>query len=128
MWVAAGLDPRQARSYRTHPHRHGDRQMPLTTMTGTEFNRDVSKAKRQARHGPVVITSRGKAEHVLLSMEAYVALTRQEASIADSLAMPEAADVDFEPPRLQVGAYRPATLGERVGHVLYAGSRMGGWR
>ena len=91
-------------------------------------NRDVSKAKRQARHGPVVITSRGKAEHVLLSMEAYVALTRQEVGIVDSLAMPEAADVDFEPPRLQVGAYRPATLGECVGHVLYAGSRMGGWR
>ena len=61
-------------------------------------------------------------------METYVALTRQEASIVDSLAMPEAADVDFEPPRLQVDAYRPATLGEHVGHVLYAGSRMGGWR
>ena len=26
-------------------------------MTGREFNRHVSKAKRQARHGPVVITS-----------------------------------------------------------------------
>ena len=79
-------------------------------MTGREFNRDVSKAKRQARHGPVVITSRGKAAHVLLTMEAYVAMTRQEASILDSLAMPEAADIDFEPPQLQTGAYRPATL------------------
>ena len=29
----------------------------VTTMTGREFNRHVSKAKRQARHGPVVITS-----------------------------------------------------------------------
>ncbi len=84
--------------------------MPISTMTGREFNRDVSKAKRQARRGPVVITSRGRAAHVLLTMEEYVALTRQEASIADLLAMPEAADIDFEPPRLQAGAYRPATL------------------
>lgn len=79
-------------------------------MTSREFNRDVSKAKRQARHGPVVITSRGKAEHMLLSMDEYVALTRQEPSIVDLLAMPEAADVDFEPPRLQGSAYRPAVL------------------
>ena len=84
--------------------------MPITTMTGREFNRDVSKAKRQARHGPVVITSRGKAAHVLLSMEEYVALTKREANVAELLAMPEAADVDFDLPRLKAGLYRPAAL------------------
>lgn len=84
--------------------------MPITTMTGREFNRDVSKAKRLARQGPVVITSRGKAAHVLLTMEEYVALTQREANIVDLLAMPEAEDIDFEPPRMRDGVYRPAAL------------------
>ena len=84
--------------------------MAITTMTGREFNRDVSKAKRQASRGPVVITSRGRAAHVLLTMEEYVALRKQDASIADLLAMPEAADVEFDPPRLSGGIYRPAEL------------------
>ena len=84
--------------------------MAVTTMTGREFDRDVSKAKRQARDGPVVITSRGKAAHVLLTVEEYVALTKQEANIVDLLAMPEAADIDFEPPRMRAGVYRAAAL------------------
>ena len=84
--------------------------MPITTMTGREFNRDVSRAKRQAHEGPVVITSRGKAAHVLLTIEEYVALTQREANIVDLLAMPEAADIDFEPPRMRDGVYRPADL------------------
>ena len=84
--------------------------MAVTTMTGREFNRDVSKAKRQANKGPVVITSRGRAAHVLLTIGEYMALTKQDASITDLLAMPEAADIAFEPPRLQAGMYRPADL------------------
>ena len=67
-------------------------------MSGKAFNRDVSKAKRQAREGAVVTTTRGRAAHA------------QQASIVDLLAMPEAADIDFEPPRLHTGAYRPAAL------------------
>lgn len=84
--------------------------MALITMTGREFNRDVSKAKRQARNGPVVITSRGRAAHVLLSIEEYVALTKPDASIVDLLAMPESEHIEFEPPRLGAGMYRPADL------------------
>ena len=84
--------------------------MAVTTMTGREFNRDVSKAKRQAKQGPVVITSRGRTAHVLLTIEEYVALTKQDASIVDLLAMPEAADIEFEPPRLHAGMCRPADL------------------
>ena len=84
--------------------------MAVTTMTGSEFNRDVSRAKRQASEGPVVITTHGQATHVLLTIEEYAALTKQDASIADLLAMPEAADIAFEPPRLNTGMYRPAAL------------------
>ena len=84
--------------------------MTVTTMTGREFNRDVSKAKRQAKRGPVVITSRGRAAHVLLTIEAYASLTKQDARMADLLAMPEAAGIEFDPPRLPGGMYRPADL------------------
>ena len=82
--------------------------MVITTMIGREFNRDVGKAKRQAVSGPVVITSRGRAAHMLLAMEEYVALRKQDASIADILAMPKAADIEFDPPRLPGGMYQPA--------------------
>ena len=81
--------------------------MPISTMTASEFNRQAGKAKRQASLGPVVVTSRGRATHVLLTMEEYVALTQQKPNIADLLAMPEAEDIDFEPPRLLAGVFRP---------------------
>ena len=81
--------------------------MPSSTMTASEFKREVGKAKRQARLGPVVVTSRGRATHVLLTMAEYVALTQQKPNIADLLAMPGAEDIDFEPPRLLTGVPRP---------------------
>ena len=74
--------------------------MAVTTMTSREFNRDVSKAKRLARNGPVIITSRGRAAHVLLTMEEYVAHAKQDESIVEMLAMPEAADIDFDAPKV----------------------------
>ena len=81
--------------------------MPSSTMTASEFKREVGKAKRQARLGPVVVTSRGRATHVLLTMEEYAALTQQKPNIVDLLAMPGAEDIDFEPPRLLTGVPRP---------------------
>ena len=84
--------------------------MTVTAMTGSEFNRDVSRAKRQASEGPIVITTRGRATHVLLTIEDYAALTKEDANIVDLLAMPEAADIAFEPPRLHAGMCQPAAL------------------
>ena len=81
----------------------------MTIMTSGEFNRDVGKAKRAARKGPVFVTDRGRASHVLLTEEDYQEMTGAEASIAESLAMPEAADIDFRPPRLEVMT-KPADL------------------
>ena len=71
-----------------------------TTMTSREFNRDVSRAKREARHGPVFITDRGRPAHVLLTVDDYHRITDREARIGELVAMPEAADIDFDPPRL----------------------------
>ncbi|WP_233862032.1 type II toxin-antitoxin system Phd/YefM family antitoxin [Paraburkholderia adhaesiva] len=81
--------------------------MAITTLSSREFNQDVSKAKRATKDGPVFITDRGKPTHVLLSVEEYRKITHQRRNIADALAMPEGAAIDFEPPRANI-ATRPA--------------------
>lgn len=80
--------------------------MGITIVTSRAFNQDVSKAKRDALKGPVFITDRGHAAHVLLSIEDYRKITEKDEGIVDLLAMPEGADIDFEPARLDRGVYR----------------------
>lgn len=69
-------------------------------FTSREFNQDVGRAKRAATEGPVVITDRGRPSHVLLTIEAYQALTAPKRSIVDMLGMEDGADIEFEPPRM----------------------------
>ena len=83
--------------------------MTITTLSSRELNQDVTRAKKATKGGPVFITDRGKPAHVLLSFEDYQRLTRQRRSIADALAIPGAADIDFEPPRVMIEV-RPADL------------------
>jgi len=85
--------------------------MATTTLTSREFNQDTSRAKKAARRGPVFITDRGRPAHVLLSIEEYQRLTGGKMSLAEALAQPGAADVDFKPPRLRGGLFKPADLG-----------------
>ena len=88
----------------------------ITTLSSREFNQDASGAKKAALKGPVFITDRGRPAHVLLSIEEYRRLTGGEVgarSIVDMLAMPvtdAAADIDFDPPRLNLQR-RPTDLG-----------------
>ncbi len=84
--------------------------MSATIMSSREFNQDASRAKRAAESGPVFITDRGSPAHVLLTIEAYEALTGGGRSIADLLAMPGVEDIDFDPPRAK-SRHRPADLG-----------------
>ena len=84
--------------------------MRITTISSREFNQDVSKAKRAALSGPVFITDRGHPSHVLLTIEEYQKITDRKESIVELLAMPDAADIDFEPPRINKELYRPADL------------------
>ena len=74
--------------------------MGITVMTSRVFNQQVSKAKRDAEKGPVFITDRGRPAHVLLSIEDYQRIAEKGASIVESLAMPKATGVEFEPPRM----------------------------
>ena len=77
--------------------------MTITTLSSRELNQDVTRAKKATKSGPVFITDRGKPAHVLLSFEDYQRLTKQRRNIADSLAMPGAADIDFKPQRMVLG-------------------------
>jgi prevent-host-death family protein len=79
----------------------------ITTLSSREFNQDTSRAKKAASKGPVFITDRGKPAHVLLSIEDYQRITGGHRKIADALAMPGLADIEFDPPRVNIGI-RPA--------------------
>ncbi|QIL82775.1 type II toxin-antitoxin system Phd/YefM family antitoxin [Diaphorobacter sp. HDW4A] len=71
--------------------------MSKRTYTSREFNQRVSEAKKTAEGDTVVfITDRGAPAHVLMSIEKYNRLVGTGRSIVDMLAMPEAADIEFE--------------------------------
>ncbi len=74
--------------------------MSTTTMTSREFNQDSGKAKKAAKSGPVIITDRGKPEHVLLSYEEFRRISEGRKTIGELLAMPGIAEVDFDLPQI----------------------------
>ena len=84
--------------------------MAITTLSSREFNQDTGRAKKAAKEGPVFITDRGRPALVLLTIEAYQAITRGRAKIANLLALPGAEDIHFEIP-LRRDMARPADLG-----------------
>jgi prevent-host-death family protein len=84
--------------------------MAITTLSSREFNQDSSRAKKAAKKGPVFITDRGRPAHVLLSIEEYRKITQEEKNIAQLLAMPGAAEIEFDPPRLGGDLVRPPDL------------------
>jgi len=85
--------------------------MTVSTMSSRDFNQDVSGAKRAADAGPVVITDRGEPAYVLLRHDTYRRLAGGGPSIRDMLDMPGTEEIDFDPPRLGGGIFRPADLG-----------------
>jgi prevent-host-death family protein len=83
--------------------------MAITTISSREFNQGTSEAKRATNKGPVFITDRGRPAHVLMRFEDYQRLTSQHRNIADALAMPGTAGIEFEPPRVIIES-KPADL------------------
>ena len=73
--------------------------MPITKISSRDFNQDVSRAKRAADKGPVIITDRGEPAYVLLRHDAYQKLAKNGPSISELLAMPGGEDIEFDPPR-----------------------------
>lgn len=84
--------------------------MTVTKISSREFNQDVSRAKRAADKGPVVITDRGQPAYVLLRHETYKRLARKTPNILELLAMPGGEDIEFDPPRLGGGIFRTPDL------------------
>jgi antitoxin (DNA-binding transcriptional repressor) of toxin-antitoxin stability system len=74
----------------------------ITTLSSREFNQDASRAKRAAKKGPVFITDRGRPAHVLLTIEGDRAMSggKKKKSLAEALAMPNADQLEFDPPRI----------------------------
>ena len=85
--------------------------MPTATLSSRDFNQDISRAKRQAETGPVVITDRGRPAYVLLRYQDYTRLTASAPSIRSLLAQPGGDDFDFDPPKLTGSLFRPAETG-----------------
>ena len=84
--------------------------MSVTTISSREFNQDVSRAKRAAEEGPVIITDRGEPAWVLVRHETWQRLTGKSPTIQELLALPGLEEIDFEPVRLSGGVFRPAEL------------------
>ena len=84
--------------------------MTVTTVSSREFDRDLTRAKRAAKAGPVFITDRGRPAYVLLGIEDYRRLAGGRRSLLDMLSMPGLADIGFEPPRVRIES-PPAELG-----------------
>ncbi|NDZ15806.1 prevent-host-death protein [Variovorax sp. WS11] len=84
--------------------------MSIHTISSRDFTRDVAAAKQWAAEGPVFITDRGQAAHVLLSIEEYQRLTGKRRSLVDALAMEGGDDIVFEPARMDL-RLRDAELG-----------------
>jgi prevent-host-death family protein len=84
--------------------------MTVTRLSSRDFNQDVSRAKRAADRGPVIITDRGEPAYVLLRHDAYRRLLSGGPTIRKLLDLPGVEDIDFEPPRLGGGIFRPADL------------------
>jgi PHD/YefM family antitoxin component YafN of YafNO toxin-antitoxin module len=77
----------------------------ITTFQSSEFNLKVAEAIAATADGPVFVVDHERPTHVLLTIESYRRLT---GNIADMLAMPEAADIEFDPPKLQGPLWRSA--------------------
>lgn len=76
--------------------------MNHTRLSSRELNHDVSRAKKAALDGPVIITDRGRPSHVLMTYETYERLTGKRRSILDALSAPGLSDIDFDTPRATI--------------------------
>jgi prevent-host-death family protein len=74
-------------------------RMATTSLTSRELNHDVSRAKKAAEAGPVVITDRGRPSHVLMTYGEFERLTGKRHNLVDALSMSGLSSIDFDTPR-----------------------------
>ncbi|WP_299537217.1 type II toxin-antitoxin system Phd/YefM family antitoxin [uncultured Herbaspirillum sp.] len=76
--------------------------MVITSVSSQEFAQGAQMAIAATSNGPVFITDCGAPTHVLLSFQSYQDLLAQRPSISASIAMRDAADVEFDAPRCNI--------------------------
>lgn len=81
----------------------------LTTVPNWEFDRDVSRAKKAALAGPVLVTDQDQPTHVLLSFEGYQRLQGAQPTLDVLLGAQDLDDIQFEPQLLRT-IVRPENL------------------
>jgi hypothetical protein len=82
--------------------------MSTTTLSSQEFEKDPKRARKAAADGPVFISERGRHGFALLTIEECRRIGGGAESIHELLSDPEAAAIDFEPPRMGDEPIRPA--------------------
>jgi len=76
--------------------------MQISTFSSREFNQHVAAAKKAASADNLVyILDRGKPTHVLMAIDTFRNLSGQTQNLVTMLALPEAAEIDFEIDRAQ---------------------------
>jgi len=73
--------------------------MTITTLSSRQLNQDVSRAKKAALDGPVIITDRGSPAHVLMTYQDFQRLSGLQRNIVEALSMPGLSDIDFDAAR-----------------------------
>lgn len=73
----------------------------MAVIDSQEFDRDGSGAMKAAASGPVFIVEGGIISHVLLTVEEYVRLDGKGPKIADLFYTPGAAEIEFDPPKIE---------------------------
>lgn len=76
--------------------------MSITSLSSRELNHDVSKAKKAAQNGPVIITDRGKPSHVLMTYSEFERLSGKRRNLVDALAMPGLSTIEVDTPRAKI--------------------------
>ncbi|WP_332305824.1 type II toxin-antitoxin system Phd/YefM family antitoxin [Rhizobium sp. GR12] len=76
--------------------------MSMTSFSSREVNHDVSKAKKAAQAGPVIITDRGKPSHVLMTYSEFERLTGKRRNLVDALSMTGLSTIELNTPRTEI--------------------------
>lgn len=76
--------------------------MSVTSLSSRELNHDVSRAKKAALKGPVIITDRGKPSHVLMTYSDFERLSAKRRNLVDALSMPGLSAIELDPPRSEI--------------------------
>ena len=98
----------QSQTYVTYVEYILEANMP--EISSREFAAEPLKVKRLVRSGPVIVTNRGVPELVVIPYERWRALVPQVSeSLVDVLGDDAAAEIDFEPPRIELDP-RPIDL------------------